>query len=113
MYEVIPITKILKEIKHYSKKDRSLLNTMREIYLLLESGNFLGNEIGKDNNDNSIYKLRIPNLSSNKGKSGGYRIIYYVVTKERVIFPLTLYSKSDRENISDKEIADIITKYIE
>ena len=45
-----------------------------------------------------------------KGKSGGYRIIYYTITSEAILLT-TIYSKLDRKTISNKEVEDIIGQY--
>jgi mRNA-degrading endonuclease RelE of RelBE toxin-antitoxin system len=38
-----------------------------------------------------------------KGKSGGFRIIYYYVDKKDRIWLLNLYSKKEREDLSARE----------
>lgn len=42
--------------------------------------------------------------SSDKGKRGGIRVIYFNVTENDTIVLITLYQKSKQENISRKEI---------
>jgi len=44
-----------------------------------------------------VRKLRW--AASNKGKSGGIRVIYYWKNQANEIWLLTVYSKSERENI--------------
>jgi len=57
---------------------------------------------------NSCYKIRLAISSKNKGKSGGARVITYVLaTQERVIL-LDIYDKSDRESIYDHELDELI-----
>jgi mRNA-degrading endonuclease RelE of RelBE toxin-antitoxin system len=58
-----------------------------------------------------VYKMRLANPDANEGKSGGYRIIYMVKTAHKIIVLLTIYSKSDKENITDKEIEALVTGY--
>jgi mRNA-degrading endonuclease RelE of RelBE toxin-antitoxin system len=43
------------------------------------------------------YKVRLPNRDMQRGKSGGYRVIYYVRTADR-IFLMRIYTKSEQEN---------------
>jgi len=64
-----------------------------------------GTELG-----NNCYKIRIPNSSIPTGKSGGFRIITYYTIESDVIRLLLIYSKRDRENITDKEIQEILQK---
>ena len=42
-----------------------------------------------------------------RGKSGGLRVIYYWQTAEGRIFLAEIYSKNEKENLSDKEIANL------
>jgi hypothetical protein len=39
------------------------------------------------------------------GKSGGIRVIYYYVTPDDQIFMLVAYSKADKEDLTDSEVA--------
>lgn len=51
----------------------------------------------------TVYKVRLPNRAARRGKSGGFRVIYYAQLSDRVIL-LTIYSKTDDTDISDREI---------
>ena len=42
-----------------------------------------------------------------RGKSGGARIIYYVVTRSGVLYLLDVYAKSAKEDLSDAEKGQI------
>ena len=42
-----------------------------------------------------------------RGKSGGARIIYYVVTHRGVLYLLDIYAKSAKEDLSDAEKREI------
>jgi hypothetical protein len=46
--------------------------------------------------------------SKGKGKSGGARVITYVQVINKTIFLLSIYDKSEKENISDKELIAIL-----
>ncbi|GAB5536329.1 MAG: hypothetical protein Rubg2KO_25780 [Rubricoccaceae bacterium] len=54
-----------------------------------------------------VYKVRLANSDARRGKSGGYRMIYYARTAERVVL-VTIYSKSDQGDISAAAIRQII-----
>ena len=64
----------------------------------------------KDNNNN-VLKVRVANSDTNSGKSNGYRLIYYAVKNDGTIYLLTIYHKKDKENITNKEIQELILKY--
>lgn len=55
----------------------------------------------------TVYKVRLPNRDIQRGKSGGYRVIYYIRTEEQVIL-LTIYAKVSQADISMDEINAII-----
>jgi hypothetical protein len=44
---------------------------------------------------------------SGRGKSGGARIIYYVVTRKGVLYLLDVYAKSVKEDLTDAERHEI------
>ncbi|MFK5130994.1 type II toxin-antitoxin system RelE/ParE family toxin, partial [Glaesserella parasuis] len=50
-------------------------------------------------------KIRWKLESNNKGKSGGVRVIYYVVTKQGKLLLMMMYAKSKQDNMSDKQKA--------
>jgi mRNA-degrading endonuclease RelE of RelBE toxin-antitoxin system len=58
-----------------------------------------------------IYKMRMANPDAGEGKSGGYRVVYMVRSHNKIIVLLTMYSKSDKANISDREIELLIDGY--
>jgi len=52
-------------------------------------------------------KVRLANPSAQKGKSGGFRVIYYVRLGDRVVL-LTIYAKSDQPDISPQDIIALL-----
>jgi mRNA-degrading endonuclease RelE of RelBE toxin-antitoxin system len=75
----------------------------------LQAGSFVGDRIAGLGTDYVVYKVRVRNTNIQKGKSAGYRLIYQVESATNIIL-LTIYSKSDREDISTKEILDILAE---
>ena len=57
---------------------------------------------------NCVYKMRMTISSKGKGKSGGARIISYVLIQDEEIYLLSIYDKAERVNISDEEIKELI-----
>jgi len=55
----------------------------------------------------AIYKVRAANRDAKRGKSGGYRVIYYLPVGDLIVL-LTIYSKSDQKDISARAIAKIV-----
>lgn len=54
--------------------------------------------------------MRVRNSSIQKDKSAGYRLIYQVESPTNILL-LTIYSKSDREDIGANEIRDIMADF--
>ena len=54
----------------------------------------------------TVYKARLPNRAARRGKSGGFRVIYYAQIED-VVTLLTIYSKSDESDISAREIQEL------
>ena len=57
---------------------------------------------------NNTFKVRIAIKSKGKGKSGGARVITYLVTEEKEIYLLTIFDKSEFGSIEDKILREII-----
>lgn len=64
----------------------------------------------QDDNNLAI-KIRVASTSRNMGKSGSYRMICYAEKEDGKIYLLTIYPKNEKENISNKEILELILKY--
>jgi mRNA-degrading endonuclease RelE of RelBE toxin-antitoxin system len=94
-----------KELKKLNKRYRSIDKDIKPLIQKLEAGETPGDRIAE--NKYPVYKVRIPNSDTRKGKSGGYRVIYYTITPESILLT-TIYTKSDRRTISNKEVEDII-----
>ncbi|KAF0248415.1 MAG: hypothetical protein FD167_2183 [bacterium] len=56
-----------------------------------------------------VFKARVKNSDSARGKSGGYRVIYQC--KDEQIILITIYSKSEQQDIEPFEIQKIISDY--
>jgi mRNA-degrading endonuclease RelE of RelBE toxin-antitoxin system len=103
MIEIFYTNRFKKDIKRLFKKNRLIKQDVDELieqlYLNPKSGTPLGN---------GCYKLRLKNTSTQKGKSGGYRVITYFIESNCRLTLLTIYSKSERSTLSDDEIRSIL-----
>jgi mRNA-degrading endonuclease RelE of RelBE toxin-antitoxin system len=93
-----------KELKRLSKKYPSLKTEFIALLNLLEEEPFQGKPIG-----NGFYKIRLGISSKGKGKRGGARIITYVAIIDEVVYLTTIYDKSEKETISQKELDLILS----
>jgi len=57
-----------------------------------------------------IFKVRLPNRDAQSGKSGGYRLLYYLIDREQRLL-LTIYSKTDQSDIAPEELTRIVKEW--
>ena len=88
-----------RELKPLVKKYRSLI---KEVIELSES--LLETPIQGDSLPLNCYKIRLAIESKGKGKRGGARVITHFHVKDDEIFLISIYDKSEQEDISDKEL---------
>lgn len=74
-----------------------------ELGNILSENPTLGTPIGKD-----CYKIRLAIKSKGKGKSGGARVISLVLTVQESVILLSIYDKSQQENIDEKELERLL-----
>lgn len=106
-YNVIPTDKFKSQSKRLIKKYQSLKNELYELTNELEKNPYIGIPLG-----NNCYKIKLGIKSKSKGKSGGARIVSYLVNEENELFLLTIYDKSEIDSISKKDIMDIISELL-
>ncbi len=97
-----------RNLRALARKYRSIRNDIQPVIEQLEQGELPGDRI--PGIGYAVFKLRVRNSDTQKGKSGGYRLIYYVKTKTGIIL-LTVYAKSEQVDIAAEDIRNIITEY--
>ncbi len=107
-YRINTISNFRREAKKLIKKYPSLKTELQHLGKQLIQNPIMGNSLG-----NNCYKIRIAITSKGKGKSGGARVITYFFVSNETIFLLSIYDKSDKENISDKELMELLKKIVE
>ncbi len=97
-----------RNLRTLAKKYRNIRNDIQPIIEQLEQGELLGDRTSGV--DYTVFKLRIRNSNIQKGKSGGYRLIYYLKTEIGIVL-LTIYAKSEQVDIAADDIRSIIAEY--
>jgi mRNA-degrading endonuclease RelE of RelBE toxin-antitoxin system len=105
-YEVKTISVFEKQAKRLIKKFPSLKNELLELVQELKKSPQQGTAIGKN-----CFKLRIAIASKGKGKSGGARVITNFVVTESTVYLLSIYDKSEQDNLTYTELDELL-KYI-
>jgi mRNA-degrading endonuclease RelE of RelBE toxin-antitoxin system len=102
-FNVKTISVFERQAKRLMKKFPSLKKEIQELIKELKEEPEKGTSIG-----HNCYKIRLVIASKGKGKSGGARVITHLVFKDDTVYLLTIYDKSDIENLTDKEISELI-----
>ena len=103
-YSVKAIDVFERQSKRLIKKYPSLKSELANLITELKTNPDQGTAIG-----NSCYKIRISIASKGKGKSGGARVIANVIVVEKTVYLLTIYDRSEKENLLDKELLQLLT----
>ncbi len=102
-YSILPIPPFDKQLKRLSKKYPSLKKEFLELIESLEQNPLQGTSLG-----NNCFKIRIAIASKGKGKSGGARIITHIVIENEIVYLISIYDKSEKANITDKELKELL-----
>jgi len=102
-YKVKFIPKFEKELKRLSKKFPSLKTDFSLLLKSLKESPSQGTPLG-----NECYKIRMAIASKGKGKSGGARVITCFKIVNETVYLLTIFDKSEQENITDKELSELL-----
>lgn len=101
-YNIIPLPFFNRQLKRLVKKYPSLKKEYENLIATLEKEPQHGAPLGND-----CYKIRLAIASKGKGKSGGARVITLVIHTSITVYLLTIFDKSEQENISDIELANM------
>jgi len=97
-----------RDIRELAKRYRSIRSDIQPLIEQLQAGELPGDRIAGVKYQ--IFKVRLKNSNLQKGKSAGYRVIYYVKTEQDIILA-TIYSKSDISDVSNEVIEEAIAQY--
>ena len=102
-FDIIPTDVFKKEAKRLIKKFPSLKEELIELDQLLTDYPKSVVDLG-----HNTFKIRLGIKSKGKGKRGGGRVITYVLTKEKEVYLLIIWDKSEKDTIDNKTIRSII-----
>ncbi len=97
-----------RDLRDLAKRYRSIRTDLQPLIAQLQASELPGDRIAGINYQ--VFKVRLKNSNIQKGKSGGYRVIYYLKTEESIILA-TIYSKSDLSDVSNEIIEAAIEQY--
>ncbi len=97
-----------RNLRILAKKYRHIRDDVEPLILSLQNGEQPGDQV--TGTGYAIFKVRVPNRDVRRGKSGGYRIIYYLQTQADIIL-ITIYSKTEQADISAAQIRRIVSEF--
>lgn len=106
-FRIFATSEFEKEIKKLAKKYPSLKKDYSFLLESLHQNPIQGVSLG-----NNIYKVRLLISSKSTGKSGGARVITFVRIVNQELVLISIYDKSERATITDKEIKERLKRYL-
>jgi len=102
-YKIKPIIIFERQAKRLIKKYPSLKAEILALGETLKENPNQGTSLGKN-----CYKIRLAIKSKGKGKSGGARVITNFIVKNNIIYLLSIYDKSEKENLIENELSELL-----
>lgn len=104
-YNVITTPDFKKLVKKLARKYPSLKGDLRKLIEELAENPTIGTSLG-----HCLYKIRLAITSKGKGKSGGARVITFLLTPEQEVYLVYLYDKGQLDNISKEQILILLNQ---
>jgi mRNA-degrading endonuclease RelE of RelBE toxin-antitoxin system len=94
-----------RNLRQLAKKYRHIKSDLQPILDQLAGGTKPGDQVPGVRYE--VFKVRAQNSDARKGKSGGYRLIYWAKSESDVVL-VTVYSKTEQADITPEDIRQII-----
>jgi mRNA-degrading endonuclease RelE of RelBE toxin-antitoxin system len=108
--EVFFTPEFKRNVRALAKKYPHIRSDVQPLIDQLQRGEWIGEQV--QGTGYTIFKARIRNSDISRGKSGGYRAIYYLKTQTAIVL-ITIYSKTEQSDISPAKIRKILTEFSE
>jgi mRNA-degrading endonuclease RelE of RelBE toxin-antitoxin system len=97
-----------RNLRRLAKKYRQIRSDLDPLLQQLQAGDLVGEQIPRL--EYTLFKVRVRNRNLQKGKSAGYRVIYYLKTTTQIIL-VTIYSKSEQGDITAEQIHRFLKEF--
>jgi hypothetical protein len=104
--KIIPSEFFIARFKKLRRKFPSLIEEIIQLEKSLFENPMLGISLGAN-----LYKIRLASKSKGGGKSGGFRVVTFLVEKSKNgfdIFLVTIYDKSSESSIHKKDLLEMV-----
>ncbi len=102
-YDIVALPTFSLKLKKLAKKYKKIKFDLQQLREELSFNPKVGIAL-----QHNCYKLRVANSSTPTGKSGGFRVVYYFIDTNNKVFLMTIYSKTQKENISENELLELL-----
>ena len=102
-YNIVALPTFSIKLKKLAKKYKKIKYDLQELNRELSHNPRVGIAL-----QHNCYKIRVANSSTPTGKSGGFRVVYYFVDNNNKVFLMTIYSKTQKENLSENELLELL-----
>ncbi len=104
-YNVIPTPDFKKLFKKLTKKYPSLKADLQQLIDTLTEEPTTETNLG-----HNLHKIRMAITSKGKGKSGGARVITFLITDNQELYLIHIYDKSQLDNLTKDQILELLKK---
>jgi mRNA-degrading endonuclease RelE of RelBE toxin-antitoxin system len=104
--KIIPSEFFIARFKKLRRKFPSLAEDIIQLEKLLFENPMLGTSLGAN-----LYKIRLASKSKGGGKSGGFRVVTFLLEESKngfIVFLVTIYDKSSESSIHKKDLLEIV-----
>lgn len=106
---IVYATEFKRNLIRLSRRYRHIRADVEPIIAALAAGETPGDQI--PGVGLRVYKVRIRNSDAGRGKSGGYRCVYYAVPPDQIVL-VAIYSKSDASDIPTHVLRRLIEDHL-
>jgi mRNA-degrading endonuclease RelE of RelBE toxin-antitoxin system len=99
-----------KDLKRLRKKYLNIRHDVDNFVERLQIGELPGDQV--QGAGFTVYKARLKSSDLTKGKSGGYRVIYFIQTPAELAL-ITIYIKSERTDLRAGHISQLVDEYLQ
>ncbi len=113
MYDIEYTSNFKNQVKRLLKKYPKSKDEFIKIFEQLEKGELIGDAY--DNlglpEDEDVYKVMVANIDANRSPKNGFRVIYYAIKNNEIIYMLAVYAKKEVQNLKQSEVKELLRKY--
>ena len=102
-FKIVVLDSFKQDFKKLQKKYKNIKEDIKKLSLELQNNPKAGVALQQN-----CYKIRVANSSIPTGKSGGFRTIYYYIDKDKTVYLMAIYSKTQKETISDAKLVELL-----